>query len=244
MVQTEHAIAAQVQAAKTDPDAADALIRQYMDFIRSETSKFVKVPLTGAHDDELSIAMLAFYEAILSYQRLRGAFLSYAARSIRSRLIDHYRREKRHHGVLSLHSPQHDTEDLLLLDTIEDERDLIDHFTVREATAKEIAEFSAALARLGLSFSGVAESCPRQERTLRACQRVLACARRRPELIDRFERTGRLPIRELAQESGVERKTIERHRSYLAALLLAFTNGYEFLRGHLCQVTPKERWRA
>ena len=125
-----------------------------------------------------------------------------------------------------------------------DERDLIGSFTVREATSKEIAEFSEQLARLGLTFSKVAESCPRQNRTLEACQRVLACARRDPELLERFERTGRLPIRELAEGSGVERKTIERHRNYLVALLLAFTNGYEIIRGHLCQVTPKERWRA
>ena len=26
---------------------------------------------------------------------------------------------------------------------------------------------------------------------------------------------------------------------YLAAILLAFTNGYEIIRGHLCQVGPK-----
>ena len=37
----------------------------------------------------------------------------------------------------------------------------------------------------------------------------------------------------------VERKTLERHRKYLAAFLLAFTNGYEIIRGHLCQVAPK-----
>ena len=244
MVQTEHQIVLQVQAAQSDSDAADALIRQYMDFIRSETSKFVKGPLNETHDDALSIAMLAFYEAILGYQRLRGAFLPYAARSIRNRLIDHYRREKRHQGVLSLHSPQNEEEDVLLLDTVRDERDLIGSFTAREATSKEIAEFSEQLARLGLTFSKVAESCPRQNRTLEACHRVLACARRDPELLERFERTGRLPIRELAEGSGVERKTIERHRNYLVALLLAFTNGYEIIRGHLCQITPKERWRA
>ena len=41
MVGTEHSIVGQVYAAKTDPEAADALIGQYMGFIRSETVKFV-----------------------------------------------------------------------------------------------------------------------------------------------------------------------------------------------------------
>ena len=37
----------------------------------------------------------------------------------------------------------------------------------------------------------------------------------------------------LAEGAGVERKTLERHRRYLVALLLAYTNGYEVIRGHL-----------
>ena len=41
---------------------------------------------------------------------------------------------------------------------------------------------------------------------------------------------------ELAAGSGVEKKTLERHRKYLVAILLAFTNGYTIIRGHLCQV--------
>ena len=43
-------------------------------------------------------------------------------------------------------------------------------------------------------------------------------------------------LNELALGSGAERKTLERHRKYLVAILLAFTNGYEIIRGHLCQI--------
>ena len=82
MVRTEHSIVGQVYAAKTDPEAADALIGQYMGFIRSETVKFTHAAPEDGHEDELSIAMLAFYEAILSYEKGRGAFLPYAALSL------------------------------------------------------------------------------------------------------------------------------------------------------------------
>ena len=105
MVRTEHDIVFQVQAAKTHPAAADGLIRQYLGFIRSETVKFLHTIPENGHEDELSIAMLAFYEAILAYEKNRGAFLPYAARAIRNRLIDYYRSEKRHGKVVSLHAP-------------------------------------------------------------------------------------------------------------------------------------------
>ena len=41
---------------------------------------------------------------------------------------------------------------------------------------------------------------------------------------------------ELARGANVERKTLERHRKYLVAMLLAFTNGFEIIRGHLCRL--------
>ena len=87
--------------------------------------------------------------------------------------------------------------------------------------------------RFGISFSDVADNCPRQERTLRACQKVLTSARRHPEYLDELVQTKKLPITALSNLSGVDKKTLERHRKYLIAVLLAFTNGYEIIRGHL-----------
>ena len=74
MVRTEHDIVSQVRSAKTDSEAADALIRQYMGFIRSETVKFLHTAPENGHEDELSIAMLAFYEAVLAYEKSRAPF--------------------------------------------------------------------------------------------------------------------------------------------------------------------------
>jgi hypothetical protein len=92
----EHQIVSRVREAKSDPDAADGFIREYMGFIKAETAKFTgRVPQEG-RDDELSVAMLAFYESILAYDASRGPFLRFAALSMRSRLIDYARAENRH----------------------------------------------------------------------------------------------------------------------------------------------------
>ena len=109
---------------------------------------------------------------------------------------------------------------------------------------------SAVLAALTSSWFGIADrtpaaarqknhrrrDCPKQERTLAACHRVLSCAREHPVYLEQLTTTGKLPIAALSAESGVERKTMERHRKYLVALLLAFTNGFEIIRGHLRQM--------
>ena len=236
--QAEHDLVFQVRAAQADPAAADTLIGQYMPFIRSETYKFTHAPIEAGHEDELSIATLAFYEAALSYQRGRGAFLPYAAAAIRNRLIDHYRAERRHGGSVSLDAPA-GGDGRLRAEPLPATRDIGGAYDLRAATRAEIEAFGRQLAGYGIGFSDVADNCPRQERTLAACRAVLDCARANPILLEKLVRTGRLPMQDLALGSGVDKKTIERHRKYLVAILLAFTNGYEIIRGHLCQLTPK-----
>ena len=235
MPHTEHDIVRQVLAAQQDSYAADRLIEQYLPFIRAECAGFLRRPPTQ-QDDELSIAMIAFHEAVCGYDKSRGAFLPYAATLIRSRLIDYDRKERRHRGSVSLDAPRGEEEDGSLLDTLADPSDHSGDLITREATAHEIRELSEQMEGFGVSLSDVADNCPRQQRTLDACRAAMAYAKSRPDLLDQLVRTGKLPLSELAQGGGVERKTLERHRKYLMALLLICTNGYEIIRGHLHQV--------
>ncbi len=230
----EHKIVQQVYAAKEDVKAEDRLIGTYMPFIKTETAKFLKRPPVEGHDDELSIAMIAFHEAIGGYSRTRGAFLKYAAMLIRSRLIDYSRREQRHSRVISLDAPTGEN-DTTLAETLADERAPYDE-TARDATRWEIEELTRQMKEFGVNLRDVADNCPKQQRTLDACRKALQYARENPALLDDLLKTKKLPIGQLTAGSGVERKTLERHRKYMVALLLIYTNGYEIIRGHLKQV--------
>ena len=234
-MQDEHELIQQVYAAKEDMEAADRLIGSYMPFIKSETAKFLKRPPMEGHDDELSIAMIAFHEAVRGYSRSRGAFLKYAAMIMKSRLIDYRRKEQRHGNVISLDAPAGE-DDAPLSDTIADETDHNEAYVVREATRAEIEELTRQMREFGVSLSDVADNCPKQQRTLEACRKALWYAKEHPELLDELLKTRRLPIARLSEGSGTERKTLERHRKYMVALLLIYTNGYEIIRGHLTQV--------
>lgn len=229
----EHEIVAMVAAARGDSLAADELVRRFLPFIRSETAKVIRRGVSDS-DDELSVAMMAFHEAVLAYERLRGAFLPFAARAIRSRIIDFHRREQRHRGQLSLHEKNED--DRKLADTLAVGTDPISERTDRTAARQEIAHFALGLSEFGLSLTDIADNCPKQARTLSACHRALDYARGNPELLEQTVRTKKLPITSLAAGAGVERKTLERHRKYMMALLLAYTNGFEIIRGHLGQM--------
>ena len=107
-------------------------------------------------------------------------------------------------------------------------------------TREEIEEFTCRLKDFGLSLGDVADSCPRQERTMDACMQALDYARENPLLLQVLEREKKLPLSRLALGAGVEKKTLERHRNYLVAILLAYTNGYEIIRGHLSRIHRRE----
>lgn len=237
---SEHLIIQQVYAAKQNSQKADDLIRAYIPFIRAEATKFM-TRLCTDQDDEYSISMMAFYESIMGYERGRGTFLSYAALLIRSRLIDYSRREARHQGHLSLYEEKGGDDDRTLMDTIASGEDSFEISATREATRQEIEELGAVMSKFGVSFADVADNSPKQERTLQACAAAVRYARENPALLDELLKTGKLPMAQLVSGAQVERKTLERHRKYILAMLLIHTNGYEIIRGHLRHVlTGKE----
>ena len=235
----EHQITVQVREAKENSQKADDLIRAYIPFIRGEAAKFLNRFCTD-QDDELSIAMMAFYEAIMGYETNRGAFLPYAALLIRSRLIDYSRKEVRHQGHLSLDEPYGDEENRSLADILPVEEDAFEILATREATRQEIQELSGVMADFGVTFSDVADNCPKQSRTLEACTAAVRYAIENPELLEELLATKKLPLARLVKGSGTERKTLERHRKYILAMLLIQTNGYEVIRGQLRHVLTRK----
>lgn len=243
-MRSEHEIVSQVYAAKESPKAADSFLQQYLPFIRAETAKFLH-RFPNESDDELSIAMLAFHESVLAYQKMKGSFLKLAAASIRNRLIDYCRKERRHTGQLSLDTTVNgEDDDRTLMEQLDSGTDEMEEVDSQISAKKEILEFAAQLEGFGLKLTDIADNCPKQDRTLEACHKALQYAKEHPALLEELVQSGRLPIGPLSEGSGISRKTLERHRKYMVAILLAYTNGFEIIRGHLQQISPAKGGQA
>lgn len=235
----DHIIVNQVYAAKHNPEAANELVKNYLPFIKAEAAKYGGNTFDSIEEAQ-SIAMFAFHESVLNYSRLKGPFLAFASINIRNRLIDHYRKGKKHAQVISFEAPVSSTE--------EDSRTLIDqlatsHNPVEErhstlSAKEEIQAYAHDLSAYDFTLSDIAENCPKQKRTLSACHLALTYVRQNPIILQELVRSKKLPITALSNGSGVEKKTLERHRKYMVAILLAYTNGFEIIRGHLSQIAP------
>lgn len=75
---------------------------------------------------------------------------------------------------------------------------------------------------------------------MEACLEAIRCGGQDKELLQELLRTKKLPVNRLASQSGVSRKTLERHRKYILVMLLIQTNGYELMRGHLYHILKKK----
>jgi len=226
----EQEMAERVYAARQDPELTDDFIYQYLPFIKAETTRFLKRACDD-QDDELSIAMIAFHDAMKNYHHDRGAFIPYASLVIRNRLTDHVRKEERHRRVISLEMPL--DEDLTLADTIaEEEYDPLQNENL-QTTIDEIMEFKEQLQSFDITLEELVEQTPKQQRSLDICKKALAFTIENRTLLEKVVETGRLPLKEIAEGAKVSRKTLERHRKYLVGIFLIFSNGYAYMRDHL-----------
>lgn len=211
------------RAKEGDHQAREDILETYKPLALRTATAVSRRGLEWGRDDELSVALMAVNEAIDSFKPERGAsFATYASLVIRSRLTDHFRREIRQRNLIAATIEQ--TEETLAIeeDWLAWERE------------QEIKAFTLELKRFGLTLKKLMASCPKHRGTRHNLIHAAKCLADGP-LIAELRRSGHIPMRKLAQESGVHRKTLERGRGYLIAmaLILGTPNEYSHLSAYL-----------
>ena len=219
-----------------DDRLRESFIADYRPYIAGTASRFCNKYIDPSRDDEYSIALAAFNEAIDSYDDGAGkSFLGFAETVIRRRLIDHVRREKRHARSVPMsafegdpggESPVNAAETAGALDAYASER-------LSEMRRLEIEQLAERLAKSGITFADLAERSPRHADSRALLLGISAALASRPELMEIMERHGRLPIKELMECCRVSRKTLERNRKYIMAAALILSGDYPLLQSYL-----------
>jgi RNA polymerase sigma factor len=224
-------------------------ISDYQPYVAKVTSRFCKRYVDPARDDEFSIALAAFNEAINQFSPQAGrSFLSFAETVIRRRLIDFLRKEQRFRGQIPYSSFEVEDDEDNIINPVEIHQAIEQYEKQKgiEERKSEIADFSRVLADFDIQFSDLVEASPKHEdsrKMLFSIGRLLAedSAMMRILLTKRM-----LPIKELLEKVDVSRKTLERNRKFLIALALIRNGPYPYLRDylHMDADTPKERREA
>ncbi|HHT70944.1 MAG TPA: sigma-70 family RNA polymerase sigma factor [Firmicutes bacterium] len=213
-----------IKAKAGDDKARERLIASSRPFIQQVTSWCSRRRLDW-HADELSIALLAFNEAIDSYDPNRGAqFLSFARLVISGRLTDYRRRNKAAGKEVPLTLVGPDGSESVRPEVVTAAEEALLKEQARRERAEEIAVFTAELATYDLSLNDIEQACPRHRNRRQKLLGVAAVLAKNPELMARVRSTGQLPLKELAQLTGLNRKVLERGRRYILAVSLILSN--------------------
>lgn len=222
-----------VQRIKTSDIEIDKLVQEYKPFIASCVEKITGRFVRYGEDDELSIALLAFVEAIKAFDISKGNFLSFAQNVIKRRLIDYFRKESKHSKIISISTYTSDDEDSEMDLSTGEALDKYSQDNISEYRRLELQELKRELALWDISFLELTNASPKSEKTRKSYNDVIQYLMRNPDMLDQVKKKKLLPIVEIEKNTGIPRKTIERSRKYILAVIIILTGDYQYVKDYI-----------
>lgn len=233
-----------VLAAKTEESVFNELVEENKAWILRIAAETTHRYITDS-DDEWSIALMAFSEAVQSYEEGKGSFRGLAGMVIRRRVVDYIRTESRYADELSVTPAAFE-------DALDEEEAGGVNLQVQRRMAEEagdgpeedmsgrareeIAEMQGILQEYGFSFFDLADASPKAEKTKKSCAKAVRTMLITALLLAQMRLKRLLPIKELSTASGVIRKILERHRKYIIAATEILDGDFPILAGYMAYI--------
>jgi RNA polymerase sigma factor len=236
-------MAVSISEAKKNRFLRNHFIRKNQQFVLSSAEKICHRHITF-QDDEWSIALIAFNEAIDSYEEGKGDFYGLAYRVMERRLYDEGRKAKRHENEVPVAG--------YVLDGIVDEDpDPLEKKAVQAAAESvpqhedaedEITEVQNILHTYGFSFKDLVSASPKAAKTKHQCAEAVGLMLRHDDLLHEMKTNHALPSKKLQKlalsEKGEKLKTgvLERCRRYIIAAVIILDGDYPILASYLTEI--------
>ncbi|MBR4514460.1 MAG: RNA polymerase subunit sigma [Lachnospiraceae bacterium] len=236
----------QIMLAKRDRRELDRFIRTNKKFILTQAYKTCKRFISES-DDEYSIALIAFSEAVESYDESKGSFNAFAALVIKRRLIDYIKSESRHRfetpvDTETLDGELGDDDDEVAPIALEVSQRLVERGEIggRVTVQDEISALSEELAKFNFGFMDIAESTPKAAKTKESCRKVIRLICGSSEMVSDMKRTGMLPGKRIKEFIKLPPKVLERHRKYIISAVLIISGDYPKLAEYMSDITRND----
>lgn len=225
-------------SAKNDENLKNNLIAQYENFILKCASSAAQNYISKS-DDEWSIALAAFIEALNNYSPEKGSFLNFSELVIRRRIIDFIRSKSRYAPEISVNPSLfgHDVaeEDYFIQSEIVQKLLTTEDNSIR----LEIYLINEIFFAYGFSFMDLIECSPKAEKTKRACGRVVAFMIKNSILTSEMKVKKQLPLNIIQKNTKVPRKLLEHHRKYIVASVEIMSGDYPYLASYMGYISEE-----
>ncbi|MCA1031250.1 RNA polymerase sigma factor SigI [Bacillus timonensis] len=221
-----------LEVQKGNTQLQNQLINKYKPFIAKAVSSVCKRYIDES-DDEFSIGLIAFNEAIEKYSPEKGSsLLSFAELLIKRRVIDYIRKESRNRAVSLIDSEGEEESAQTSIEanmSVEEHQKLVE----QEHRREEIIHFQTVLKEFNLSFTDLLEQSPKHADARQNAMLVAKKLVENDELKQVLFEKKQLPIKHLESLVKVSRKTIERNRKYIIAMAIVLVGDYVYLKDYI-----------
>ncbi len=212
---------------------SDLLIADFQPFIYGCVNRYANPTASTRKEDMISVAMVAFYEAIRTYNPAKGHFLPQASRVIRARLVDFLRSEYRSKGMtLPLELERRAEEGGV------DALDIVSFKAYaaqeqQELLTIEIEQLKQEMKHYGITFDALLKESPKHAALRRQMRMALQSIAKDFDIVETILIKKYLPVKKIAQLTQLSEKKVKSARTYIMVAILILKNDYPYLSEYL-----------
>lgn len=205
-------------------------IDDYKPFILKCVYKLVGKKDNLTQSDEYSIALMAFNEALDAYDSDKNIkFISFSKEIIRRRIIDYIRSTKKSNMTIPFsYFTENDNnfEEEYLYDVSSDYCSYYD-------TKEEIKNLEHEMNKYKMTIEELINSSPKHRDTRVLCLNIAKIIAEDEALFKKFEEKKTLPYNELQKHVNLCRRTLEKNRKFIIAMVLILKSDLDVLKKYI-----------
>lgn len=211
---------------KGDLQLRDRFISESIPFIMKSLHKILKRHIDIKNDEEFSIGLSAFNEAIDHYDLCKkGDFYRYSSIMINHRIIDYLRSTKNSDKTIPFSSIENSEyfEQRYFVSNTYNEYEVIE-------LKEDILALQQNLMAFDITWDDLISNSPIHSDTRRLCIRIAKEILEDEDLYTKFINTKKIPRSQLVERLKIHRRTIENHRTFIIAICLILKSNQDELK--------------
>lgn len=187
------------------------LIKNHMPFIIKSISDVTGRYVSCENDEELSVGLLGFHEAIERYDNEKGHFLSYAKLVISSRIKNYLKGENKH---------QHSSFEELVDKGLEIKDEYLEEKEDNSILVEEINKLKNEISSFGFTLEDLVNEAPKQQATRKNAINLSEEISKDEEFTSFMYLKKRLPIKRIVLKFSVTEKVIKRSKKFIISVVI------------------------
>lgn len=207
---------------RSNSQCENQFIEEHLPFIIKSISKVTKRYVSIENDEEFSIGVLAFHEAMKKYNEDKGPFLPFANLVIASRIKNYLLKENKHRLDPSLES--------LKEEGIEFSEEIINPIEDRNHLKDEIESLKICLKEFNFDFEDLVNEAPKHKKTRQNAINLSKKVSKEKHLLDFMYEKKRLPIKRISLQFNMTEKIIKGSKKFIITVIIIFDKNYRNLK--------------